>query len=287
MDVSSLYIARNLPRAPLVDISQILSKLKTSYRPIRRPILRREFHAHPPAPAEAANWRDNVLVDVVRKVREKDDPDYDEINAAINKVSKQNYAKIVESIMSKLAARDAMFRLRITTLLFDRGIRQNCFAPILADAYRDIAKAHEDARQDLATQVKMFDTLYDVSKVVLVPSSTDPGFNDAIIAWTKQKETKRGFAVYTSELFTRGLLADGMMQSMVSQVGDDLKESIALVKTPPGEEHVDHLVRFLFAIAPKVMFVKPLVTEILKIPRPQTPSLTMKSRFKLEDCLKA
>ncbi|NDG71124.1 MAG: hypothetical protein EBY32_07430 [Proteobacteria bacterium] len=283
MSVSEIYAIRALPRDPIAIIVNLLETSLKSKTVYRRPIL------HMPPRGGAAinsNWRSNVLAEVARKVREKDDPDYDEINASINKVSKQNYAKIVESILNKLTTRDAMFRLRVTTLLFDRGIRQNCYAPILADAYRDISKKNPDALVDLSTQIGMFDTLYDVSKVVIVPPSTDPTFNDAIIAWTKQKETKRGFAVYTSELFSRGLLADGIMQSMVSQVGDDLKESVRLPKTPQGEEHVDHLVRFLAAIVPKVAFVKPLVADILKIPRTETPCLCMKSRFKLEDAAK-
>jgi hypothetical protein len=43
----------------------------------------------------------------------------------------------------------------------------------------------------------------------------------------------------------------------------------------------------LAAVAPKVKEVKPKVAEILTIPRTDTPSLTMKSRFKLEDVAKA
>jgi len=50
---------------------------------------------------------------------------------------------------------------------------------------------------------------------------------------------------------------------------------------------VDHLVRFLAAVAPKVKEVKPMVAGLLAVPRPETPSLCMKSRFKLEDVAKA
>jgi len=274
--VSNIYALRSAPHTPLpLD----LSKLRGTCRPLYRP---RIVSNRPPA-AAPSNWRINALVEVVRKVRDKEDPDYDEINAAINKIGKQNYARVLESVLAKLSARDALFRLRVTTLLFDRGIRQNFYAPILADMYRDIALKNEDAKQDLVSQIGMFDTLYDVSKVVIVPPSTDPTFEEVIIAWTKQKETKRGFAVYTAELFTRGLLPDGTMDTMVKTVGDDLKDSIRLPKTPQGEEHVDHLVRFLFAITTKVSIVKPLVKEILVIPRTETPCLCMKSRFKLED----
>jgi hypothetical protein len=278
MDVYSIYASRPSVKQPLPDsVVEIFSKLRTSFRPVfRRPVRREPV-------VEVANWRQNVLVETLRKVREKDDPDYDEINAAINKLSKPTYAKLTDLIKSKIAARDAMFRLRVTTLLFDRGIRQNFYASMLADLYSDIVKLSEDARADLMTQVSMFDSLYDTSAVTIVPSSSDSGFSDALIAWTKQKETKRGFAVYTSELYSRGLIPESTMAVFVVTVVDDLRESIAQKKTPPVEEHVDHLVRFLAAVAPKVKEVKPKVAEILAIPRTETPSLTMKSRFKLED----
>jgi hypothetical protein len=281
LTVSSIYALRPSVKQPLPDsVIEVFSKLRTSFRPVFRRPPRRE------PPTEAANWRQNVLVETLRKVREKDDADYDEINAAINKLSKPTYSKLTDMIKTKLAARDAMFRLRVTTLLFDRGIRQNFYASMLADLYSDIVQLSEDARQDLMTQVSMFDALYDTSAVTIVPSSTDVGFTDALIAWTKQKETKRGFAVYTSELYSRGLIPEATMSVFVSTVVDDLRETIGHTKTPPVEEHVDHLVRFLAAVAPKVKEVKPKVAEILKIPRTETPSLTMKSRFKLEDVAK-
>ena len=131
----------------------------------------------------------------------------------------------------------------------------------------------------------MFDVLYDVGNVTLIPSSTDPGFNDAIIAWTKQKEKKRGFAVYVSELYARGLLPDDTMASFVAQVLDDVKESIGSPKTSAKEEHVDALIRFLAAVNGKVPSMKESVKGLLAVPRDQTPNLNMKSRFKLEDLL--
>ena len=280
--VTSIYALRPSVKQPLPDsVVEIFSKLRTSFRPVYRRPVRRD------PPVEVANWRQNVLVETLRKVREKDDADYDEINAAINKLSKPTYSKLTDLIKSKIAARDPMFRLRVTTLLFDRGIRQNFYASLLADLYSDIVKAEEDARNDLATQVDMFDSLYDTSAVTIVPSSTDAGFTDALIAWTKQKETKRGFAVYTAELYSRGLIPEATMAAFVKTVVDDLRDSIRHPRTPPTEEHVDHLVRFLAAVAPKVKEVKPMVTGLLAVPRPETPSLCMKSRFKLEDVARA
>jgi hypothetical protein len=127
-----------------------------------------------PSSAET-NWREAALVDAVRKVREKDDPDYDEISASINKLSKANYTKLMTDVLARLKKRDEAFRLRVTTLLFDRGVRQTFFATLMADAYKDIAAAHPEALQDLAIQTAMFDKLYDMVNVTVVPPASDPG----------------------------------------------------------------------------------------------------------------
>lgn len=283
MDIKQIYAARTLPREPLDSaILDIIAKLKISFKaPFRRPTApqprRQPSHENP-------NWRENVLVDVVRKVREKDDPDYDTINAHINKLTKQTFVKLMGDILTKLEARDDLFRLRVTTLLFDRGIRQNFFAPIMADAYVEITKKHPSASKDLETQVNMFETLYDANKVVSVPVSSDPGYDEAILEWTKHKEMKRGFAVYIAELYTRSLIPEERMQTILDTVFGELRESIQAPKTSANEEHVDALVRFLYAVAPKTK-IGPKIREILALPRTSTPSLTMKSRFKLEDAM--
>jgi len=282
MDIVTLYSLRSNPRPALDEgIRTIISKLKISFKPsFRRPTIRR-------APAEeVSNWRELAMLSVHRKVREKDDADYDEVNAFLNKLTKQTYDKMMVAIMEKLDKRDSMFRLRVTTLLFDRGVTQTFYAPLMADAYKDIAGAYPDALQDLLVQVKMFDTLYDNGNVTIVPSHTDPGYNEAILVWYKQKERKRTFAVYVAELFSRGLVPQELMSAFVKTIGDDLKESVRQPKTPAAEEHVDALVRFVFAVAAKVPEVKDPVKLVLAIPKADTPCLNMKSRFKLDDSLK-
>jgi hypothetical protein len=282
MDTLTIYAARALPRPSLPEEIQLLiSKLKISFKPP----FRRVYHARRPANGAADNWREAALVDAVRKVREKDDPDYDEISSAINKLSKANYTKLMTAILEKLKARDEPFRLRVTTLLFDRGVRQTFFATMMADAYKDIAAAHPEALQDLATQTTMFDRLYDTGNVTIVPASTDPGYDEAIIAWTKQKEIKRGFAVYVSELYSRGLVPEDTMMGFLRTIMDELGASIRTPKTNASEEHVDALVRFLFAVATKVP-LRALIASVLTVPKTETPSLNMKSRFKLEDAAK-
>jgi hypothetical protein len=282
MDISTFYTLRSSPRDPLDEtIRQIISKLKISFKPsFRRPVFKR-------APAEeTTNWRELALLSVHRKVREKDDLDYDEVNAFLNKLTKQTYDKMMVAIMEKLDKRDSMFRLRVTTLLFDRGVTQTFYASLMADAYKDIAGAYPDARQDLMVQVMMFDKLYDSANVTIVPSQTDPSYNEAIIAWYKQKERKRTFAVYVAELFSCGLIPQELMSGFVKTIADDLKESVRQPKTPTAEEHVDALVRFVFAVAAKVPEVKDPVKQVLAIPKSETPCLNMKSRFKLDDSLK-
>jgi len=283
MDVAAIYAARATPRKELDSaIADLISRLKISFKPpFRRPFQaprRRQDREEP------TNWRENVLIDVVRKVREKDDADYDEVNAMINKLSKDNYGRLRDSVLEKLAKRDEMFRLRVTTLLFDRGLHQIFFAPLLAELYSDIIKAYADARSDLATQITMVDTLYEMNNVTVIPTSSDSGYDAAVIAWTKQKEAKRGFAVYLAELYSRELVAEDTMKTIVTTIVDDLAETARLSKTPPHEEHVDALVRFLFAVAAKVN-VRDSIQALLTVSRTETPSLTMKSRFKLQDCL--
>lgn len=283
MDVTTIYAARALPRPSLGDdILALISKLKISFKPAFR---RAPHHRRNPAATET-NWREAALVDAVRKVREKDDPDYDVISAAINKLSKSNYTKLMTDVLERLKKRDEAFRLRVTTLLFDRGVRQTFFATLMADAYKDIAGAHPDALQDLAIQTSMFDKLYDTENVTIVPATSDPGYEEAIVAWTKQKEIKRGFAVYVSELYSRGLVPEETMSGFLKTVLDELTASIRSPKTNANEEHVDALARFLAAVAPKMAFKGPL-GAILLLPRAECPSLSMKSRFKLEDAAKA
>jgi len=286
MDIQSIYAARALPRPSLPEeITLLISKLKISFKPtFRRGFTNRNRHSS--SSVAVPDWREAALADVVRKVREKDDEDYDAVSAAMNKLSKSNYTKLMTDVLERLAKRDALFRLRVTTLLFDRGVRQTFFATMMADAYRDIVKAQPEALQDLAIQTSMFDKLYDMENVTVVPASSDPGYEEAIIAWTKQKETKRGFAVYVSELYSRGLVPEETLVGFLKTVLDDVATSIRSPKSDANVEHVDALVRFLFAVAPKVS-LKSALTSILAIPRSETPSLNMKSRFSLEDAAKA
>lgn len=282
MDVQTIYSIRNEPRNELdSSILETISNLKISTKlPFKKPHPKRRQNQE-----ETENWRENALKDMVRKVREKDDADYDTVNSSINKITKQNYETIADILIKKIEIREESFRLRVTTLLFDTSVRQPFFAPILADLYRDITEHYPEASNDLTTQISVFDTLYETSEGIVIPPSTEPGYDEAIRKWTKQKELKRGFATYISELYARNLIKEETVQAMLNSVLDDLKETIYLPKTETTEQHVDALAKFVFILAGKVA-VKSILEPILKIPRPEVPSLNMKSRFKLEDAMK-
>lgn len=278
MEIATLYAARDLPRPSLSqDILDTIAQLKISFKPSFRRAARRRDE----------NWREAALMDAVRKVRERDDPDYDDIIGFLNKLTKQTYTKLVTEILSRIEKRDQLFRLRVSTLLFDRGVRQNFFAALMADAYSDIIKRFPDASNDLLTQVAKFDDLYDMKKIVVLPSADDPKFEEIACEWGKLKETKRGFAVYVSELYSRGLIPDESMDAFITPVLADLRETIGAPKTAVKEEHVDALVKLVFTMASKLPSIKQHIRDILALPRTETPCLNMKSRFKLEDALKA
>lgn len=274
MDIQTIYNARQLTRDALPDsIHEIISKLKISFRPFfRKPFQRRRFN-------------EQSFRQYVSKVNDKKDPNFDKVSAGINKITKTNFTVLMKEILEAMEEgnkNDEEFQLRVTTLLFDRGIRQPFFAPIMADVYAEIITAYPDTKEDLATQVKLFDKLYDVSDAIAVPA----GDGEELFEWRKQKDLKKGFAIYISELYNRGLLPEETMNGFVSTVIDEIKGNIKLEKNTVVQEHVHALVEFLFAVSKKLT-LKQQLTEILTIPRADVPNLTMKTRFKLEDAAKA
>lgn len=292
MEIAALYALRSAPHVPLsdacLDIIRRMRRSPVAYRPSAHAHKKSYARKHtPPASRLPDNWRQSALLETHRRMREREDPDYDTIVGGVNKLSKQFFTDIVQETLETLGKRDHIFRLRVASLLFDRGIRQCFFAPLVADFVKELVEKVPDLRADIETQVDMFDTLYDSANVTVVPSSDDPAFADAIIAWTKLKETKRGYAVLVGELFQRGLVPHATMGAMLTAVLEDLQKSARLPKTDATMEHVDHLGRFLFAVAPHVQgWGQKEVADFLAVPRDQTPSLNMKTRFKLEDALK-
>lgn len=295
MDVATLYSLRSAPKVPLssttIEAIARMRRTPVSYRPAAHAHGKRgNYHRRtPPSTAIPENWRIKAIVESHRRMKEREDPDYDVVIESVNKLSKEHFDQFVKDTLAVLQKRDHVFRLRVSTLLFDRGIVQNFFAPLIAKFIQELSREHEGMHEDILTQVDMFETLYDASAVIIVPPSSDPAFDDAIIAWTKQKEKKRGYAVLVGELFKVGIIPVATMDTLLKNIVSDLDASSRQAKTNATEEHVDHLVRFLFAVSTNIRGQAALVVQIeefLGLPRPSLPSLNMKSRFKLEDALK-
>lgn len=289
MDVTTLYSLR-LVTSPLNEATVIaIAKMRrtpVSYKPAYVHG-RRQYQRKTTPTGVPENWRAKAILETHRRLKEREDPEYDVVVTSVNKLSKEHFDIMVRDTLEVLAKRDHAFRLRVSTLVFDRGILQNFFAPMIARFIKVLVDNVPEMRDDIMIQIDMFETLYDAGNVTIVPSSSDPKYDDAIIAWTKQKEKKRGFAVMVGELYANGLVPFETIRSIMQGVCTDLETTSRQFKTPAVEEHVDHLVRFLFAVAPNVKgHMVDRVTQIMEIPRVAVPSLTMKSRFKLEDALK-
>jgi len=276
-----------LPDLILSNISK-LRLVPAAYkyaRPMRIRHIKRE---------DNTNWREKVLVDYIRKMRETDDPDYDEIFMIFNKIAPATFELLSKQSIEILKKRDEQFRLRVTTLLFDKAIRGSAYAGIMADLAEKMNTPIPEVSEDLETHVNMFTKLYDMTETLTFPSLEQPGFNDKVIAWAKQKDIRRGYARFLTHLFSRKLITGRALQESMQHVIQDLNDTASLEKSSQTEENVTQFADFLFEIAkllkPTAVELRGLmltrVSEFLARPRSELPSLNMRSRFKLEDTVK-
>jgi hypothetical protein len=71
-----------------------------------------------------------------------------------------------------LRKRDQEFRLRVTTLLFDKAISEHLFAGVLADCAVQLNNEFSEVSEDFTTQAKMFTKLYYINTSLTYPLST-------------------------------------------------------------------------------------------------------------------
>lgn len=239
------------------------------------------------------NWRTNVLRDFVRRVREYDDLDYTEVFAIFNKIATATMEKLSQEVLELIKKRDENFRLRVTTLLFDKAITQNAYSAVMADCSMYLSNFIPEIKKDLISQISLFPVLYNMTETLTFPSIDQPDFNDKVILWMKQKETRRGYSKFLTNLFIRGIVPEETIIKSLIGVFEDLNEVARQPKSSQSEENTTHLVDFLFEcckVLPKDCAVKKIVhdngTLILGFPRADLPSLCMRSRFKTEDAIK-
>ena len=291
---SAIYAVRFEEKIQMpAGMKEIIARLRTipaAYRPIRT--IRPKYVAKRREDAE--NWRSRVLVECVRRIRETADPQYDEMFGIFNKITIQTMDKLSADAIVILKSQDENFRLRVSTLMFDKAIRGSAYAAVMADLALKLNNAIPEISEDLETHVQMFGTLYDMSGTLTFPRLSEPGFEDKIVAWAKQKDVRRGYARFLTHLFSRELVSGQALQESMKKVITDLNDTVTQPKSGQSEENVTQFADFLFEIArllkPTAIELRGLIASsvgtILEKPRGDFPSLNMRSRFKLEDTVK-
>ena len=284
ISVAEIYNLRFGPKLALPKIIQEnIAKLRISpahYRPVRPPP-RHYKKQHGPSDS-TNNWREKALADIVRRVREREDPEYSDVFAIFNKLAKSNVEKLSNDTILLIQKRDETFRLRVSTLLFEKAITNHTFASVMADCALILSKAIPEIVEDLQTQVSMFDTLYDMSDTITY-SVTD------VIRWTSQKEKRRGYAKFMCELNTRGVMSEVYVQKGLQDVVSELKSSAVAPKSEQNDENIQQFAVFLYETA-KLIPVDSSVRKSLHISLTEFMKtdyrIPMKTKFKLEDALK-
>lgn len=279
----------SLPRSVQDNIGR-LRITPVAYKPVRN-FVRSGGPRHRPSNSVSENWREKALVDMVRRVREREDPEYSDIFSIFNKITMTSVDKLSHDAIDIIQKKDEQFRLRVTTLLFDKAITQSAFSAVMAECAYRLNIVIPEIADDLQTQISMFPKLYDISDTITFPQASDEGFEEKVIAWMKQKDKRRGYAKFMMELFVKGLIPETLVQAAFEQVVKELNE---IAKYPASErttENTTQFVEFLFECSKTAKGVlkeclKTEVQTLLKIPKTDLPSLNMRCKFKLEDALK-
>jgi len=253
-----------------------------------------KFYGGRPKSSMDENWRKKIIAEFLRKVKEHDDPEYGDAFAILNKLSPGNFDKLTGELIALLEKRDESFRIRIVTLLFNKSIQEHMFCGIMADCLKKVSETFGEVKDDILVQIDLFPKLYNMTETIVFPSSALPDFENKVVDWMKQKEKRRGYSKFMTNLFMRGLVPEELMFSSLSSVLEDLNLTARQPKTPQTDENTTQFVDFLFESA-KILptsaktlreLLRISINEFIQIPRQDLPSLCMRSRFKSEDTLK-
>jgi hypothetical protein len=299
LTVAQVYSARFGPKLSIPkSVQENIAKLRivpTSYKPARGgPRSGFKPRYEQPTPAAIENWRIKAMTSYVSRLKDKGDPDYYEVFAAFNKVSIGNLSQITSKILEILRKRDQEFRLRVITLLFDKATEDGTFAEVMADCAMKLHDEFPEVREDLYIQSKMFAGLYDITTTLLYPLTSETDFTDKVNQWMRQKNKRRGYAKFLTYLFVRDLITEDVMIKSLQDVILELNVTAKQEKSKPTEENTTQYVDFLFECS-KILptsarelntIIREAIANVLAIPRPDIPSLCMRSRFRLEDMVK-
>jgi hypothetical protein len=159
----------------------------------------------------------------------------------------------------------------------------------MADLFEKLSDSIPSIRDDLQVYCSMdtFTKLFDDTTLVVFPDTTDPLFDDKVCEWTKQKDRRKGFGIFATELYLRGLVADALIQDVLAYVLLDLETTIKKPANKILTESIDGVVTLMTEISKltDVPVVREHAQRILMIPKSESCNLGMRSRFKLEDCV--
>jgi hypothetical protein len=291
LSVHTVYSVRGAGKLVLPKIVQDnISKLRSTpmvFKPFPKPATRSFHHKK-----STDNWRERVLVDMVRRVKEREDPEYSDIFGIFNKITASSVEKLTKDAIELIKKRDDTFRLRIATLLFDKAITNHAFASVMAESARIMAFEIPDMKDDIQAQISMFPKLYNMNETLTFPSGTDRDFDNKVIEWTKQKEKRRGYAKFLMELCLRDLVTDDCVTSGLQDVINELNDVARQPRSAQTEENVGQYAMFLYESAklsktPSIRsFIAEALKTVLSTNKSELPSLNMRCRFKLEDAFK-
>lgn len=260
-----IIIQENIARLPVTS---------APFRTIRKP--------RAPPSVISENWREQALEETVRRVREREDPEYSEIFAICNKITLETVSKHSVQTIELMKKRDESFRLRIATLLFDKAIASHSYANTMADYARLLSNEFPEFIKDLTIAVSMFKKLYNIDETI---TYTEQTAND----WTKQKEKRKGYAKFITELNTRNIIEDEFVRMGLSDILCDLETLISQERTEQVTENIHQCIVFLYETAkiiPSTASIRVYMSDSIKNILGKKNILSKKSQFKLEDALK-
>jgi hypothetical protein len=298
LSVADVYSVRfgaklHLPQMVQDNIAK-LRIVPVIYKPVRSVHAKHSGFRNNSKPAVIDNWREKALVEAVRRVKEREDPEYSDIFTILNKITMANIDKLSSEAITLMQKRDEQFRLRITMLLFDKAISQHTYASVMSEFAKKLNIAFPEISKDLQTQIELFPVLYNMTETVTFPDAGDPKFDDKVIEWSKQKDKRRGYAKFMIYLYIQNLITESSVENSIVQVLHDLDESVKQPKTIQMEENVTQFVEFISEttkLVPKNSvllrgILRDGLTEFLKMPKDIIKNLNMRSRFRIEDTLK-
>lgn len=294
LTVADIYSVRFGQKLELPNsIKQNISKLRitpVAYKPVRA-FVKGNGHRHRNAQPSNDNWREQILIEIVKKVREREDPEYSDIFSIFNKLTVSNLDKLSHDALELIQKRDDQFRLRVTTLLFDKAITQSAYSAVMSECAFRLNTVIPEISEDLQAQIALFPKLYDMSETITFPDSGDKDFEDKVVLWTKQKDKRRGYAKFMMELFSKELIPENLVRQAFEQVIKEVNDVARQKSSSHTVENTTQFVEFIFecskiAKGELKQYLKSSIAEILAIPKTELPSLNMRCKFKLEDALK-